>query len=371
MSEDFSTKSTLSGAPAGSTCASGAAEERTWPIDGIERVLACPVCGCSRRSPAHTALTDEVFFCAPGIWDMQRCEHCSTCYLDPRPSPETIHLAYGSYFTHADADRAEEHTSPRSLSRLRRTLANGYRNWRYGTHAQPASKLGLGVALLIPRLRREADAGMRFIPRYIEGRRLLDVGAGNGTYLLRARSAGWDVLGVEPDASAVEAALRAGLNVRQGDITSLTDEQESLDVITLNHVIEHVHDPRAALRKAFELLRSGGLLYIETPCITSYGHKRFGRHWRGLEPPRHLVLFTWNSLESLLQEVGFRRIRRLRRTGIYPTLARKSRAIQERCDPEAPSKSPTLARLIDELQGCRAIFDYRSSEFITLLAEKG
>lgn len=361
----------MSGAATESHVTIGTTHRRAWPIDGLERVLTCPVCGSSHRSPIHTALTDEVFFCAPGSWDMQRCQACNSCYLDPRPTPQTIHLAYGSYFTHADADEVEPQASQRGLRKVRRALANGYRNWRYGTRAQPASRLGLVAALLVPRLRLVADAGMRFIPRYAEGRRLLDVGAGNGTYLLRARSAGWEVLGVEPDASAVNAALRAGLNVRQGGITDLTDEQESLDVITLNHVIEHVHDPRATLRKAFELLRSGGLLYIETPCITSYGHKRFGRHWRGLEPPRHLVLFTWSALESLLLEVGFRRIKRLRRPGIYPTLARKSRAIQDGRDPEAPAMTSILTKTVDELRGSRAIFDHRTAEFITLFAEKG
>lgn len=318
----------------------------------------------------HTSLTDEVFFCAAGTWDMHRCDACDSCYLDPRPSPATIHLAYGQYFTHADADEVTNHPATGRLAMLRRSWANGYRNWRYGTHSLPASRTGIVAAFLLPRLRRAADSRMRFIPRHSGGRRLLDVGAGNGNYLVHAQSAGWKVIGVEPDASAVAAARRAGLDVRQGGIDSLSEDPASLDVITLNHVIEHVHDPRAVLQRAFELLRPGGILYIETPSVTSYGHAHFGRHWRGLEPPRHLVLFNWHSLETLLHQIGFTRIKRLRRSDVYPTLARKSRAIRQGGDPEAAPKPPLMARLIDSARSVYAVLNYRRAEFITLIAEK-
>lgn len=349
---------------------SQADERGAWPPEGLEHLNTCPVCGNSGRNLVHRALTDEVFFCAPGSWDMYQCETCRSGYLDPRPSRDSIHLAYGSYFTHADADKTAEQSASRGLRSVRRRWANGYRNWRYGTHAFPASRLGIGAAFLIPRLRRAADSRMRFIPRHSAGRRLLDVGAGNGSYLVHARSAGWEVLGVEPDAAAVAAARRAGLDVRKGGIDSLTDEHESLDVITLNHVIEHVHDPRAVLHKAFTLLRPGGLLYIETPCMTSYGHDRFGRHWRGLEPPRHLVLFTWSSLEKLLQQIGFGHIKRLCRPDVYPTLAMKSRAIMHGENPEAAPKPPIAERIMDSLRSFHAVADRRRAEFITLLAQK-
>ena len=360
----------MSGEQKGSMWPAPANEQSVWPADGLEHLDACPVCGNSGRSLVHRRLTDEVFFCAPGSWDMYQCAECRSGYLDPRPSRDSIHLAYGSYFTHADADKTTGQSASLGLRKLRRSWANGYRNWRYGTHALPASRLGVGAAFLIPRLRRAADSRMRFIPSRSAGRRLLDVGAGNGSYLLHAQSAGWKVLGVEPDASAVAAARRAGLDVRQGGIDSLTEENESLDVITLNHVIEHVHDPRAVLHKAFDLLRPGGLLYIETPCITSYGHERFGRHWRGLEPPRHLVLFTWHSLEKLLREIGFGHIKRVCRPDVYPTLAMKSRAIMHGGNPEAAPRPPLAARIMDSLRSFQAVADYQRAEFITLLVEK-
>lgn len=341
-----------------------------WPSEGMERVPVCPVCGCDRRSSVYQDLTDRTFFCAPGSWELQRCEKCRCCYLDPRPTPEMIHLAYARYFTHAEVKHALRQERLSVLKMLRHSFANGYRNWRFGTRDHPATALGVCAALVFPPVARIADAGMRFIPRAPTGGRLLDVGAGNGAYLLRARSAGWETIGVELDAAAVAAARHAGLDVRQGEIHCLSNERSSIDVITMSHVIEHVHEPRRVLSEAFTLLRSGGILYVETPNVDSYGHREFGRHWRGLEPPRHLVLFNWSSLERLLTQMGFCRVERLRRSGIYPALAAKSRAIERGRDPETIEKSALLRRVTDTVRGCRAIFDFRRAEFITLLARK-
>ena len=340
-----------------------------WPSEGLEQVEACPACGCKQRVTVHRHLTDTIFFCARGSWELHRCDRCGSCYVDPRPSPEKIHLAYARYFTHEEPG-VSLNQMPTGLKRLRRSLANGYRNWRYGTRELPATALGIWAIRALPRARRLVDSSMRFIPRACSGRRLLDVGAGNGAYLLSVRSAGWEIVGVEPDPAAAAVARRTGLDVREGSIHSLQSGDGTFDVITMNHVIEHVHEPRKVLSEAFRLLRPGGILYLETPNIESYGHRRFGRHWRGLEPPRHLVLFNWNSLEALLSEVGFAQIERRRRSGVYVSLAAKSRAIQRGGDPETTDNSRLLTRVADSLLELRTLFDHRRSEYVTLLAQK-
>jgi len=76
--------------------------------------------------------------------------------------------------------------------------------------------------------------------------------------------------------------------------------------ITLSHVIEHVHDPLKLLRQCFELLAPGGRLWLQTPNLRSLGHAVFGPAWRGLEPPRHLVLFDRATLMAALAGAGFR-----------------------------------------------------------------
>lgn len=341
-----------------------------WPSEGLERVEECPVCSFADRRLLHDQLSDSVF-CAAGSWSLYGCEHCGSAYLDPRPTPEAIHIAYGRYFTHSDPQPPVSIATLSGVRRFRRALANGYRNWRYGSRFVPASRLGVVTAWIVPGQREVLDNQLRYLPRVWPGARLLDVGAGNGRFLVKARDIGWEVAGVEPDPEALAAARRGGLDARKGGIECFDDESASFDVVTMSHVIEHVHDPRRVLKRAFALLRPGGCLYLDTPNIDSYGHKKFGRHWRGLEPPRHLVLFNWESLEWLLSEIGFDRVKRLPRTDVYPNLAAISRAIGEGLDLETEKPLPTLGdRLVGWAIRARTPFRFKDSEFVSLMAYK-
>jgi len=70
-------------------------------------------------------------------------------------------------------------------------------------------------------------------------------------------------------------------------------------------VIEHCEDPLGTLRRAFELLRPGGWLYVETPNIESAPASLCGRYWFGIDSPRHLWLFGPSTLQRCLEAAGF------------------------------------------------------------------
>lgn len=277
-----------------------------WPAHGLESLGACPVCDSSEREVMYDHLRDQVFFCAPGTWTLYRCRVCGTGYLDPRPTPETISLAYARYHTHSDGRQDSENL--RGLLRLRRALTNGYRNARFGTRLTPANRLGRWVTPLFPGRIAAIEAEARHLPRPRTGAALLDVGSGNGAFLEIASAMGWEAVGVEPDPKAVQVSLSRGLRVFPGHIDSLETSDERFDVITMGQVIEHVHSPKNLLATCFRLLKPGGLLWIDTPNLGSAGHGRYGRHWRGLEPPRHLVLFTCESLQLLMERSGFEEV---------------------------------------------------------------
>jgi 2-polyprenyl-3-methyl-5-hydroxy-6-metoxy-1,4-benzoquinol methylase len=338
-----------------------------WPASELEPVNACPVCGSEKRELLHTGLTDRVFFCAPGEWAMYRCSVCESGYLDPRPTGNSIGLAYQRYFTH------DEIVDFRSLSfsrKVRRTLANGYRNWRYGTKCRPATVLGVVALAPLPAARAIIDAGMRRLQKAEAGKRLLDVGCGNGSFLLLARSAGWDVFGVDFDARAVEAANRQGLNVRLGGMEELDPALDQFDVITLSHVIEHVPQPVMMLQRCYELLRPGGGVWIETPNISSQGHRLFGKNWRGLEPPRHLVLFTLESMKGALKTAGFSGIEPQPYRPLCRSLFAASKAIAGGVDPySGQAEAMVDPRAIREAEWL-AKRDPSSREFLTVKAWK-
>jgi 2-polyprenyl-3-methyl-5-hydroxy-6-metoxy-1,4-benzoquinol methylase len=276
--------------------------QSVWPDDDLERVNCCPVCGKEERKLLHAGLTDRVFFCAPGNWDLFSCIDCGSAFLDPCPTAESISQAYQSYLTH-DGDLG--FSTLGFLVKLRRRLANGYRNRTFGTRDFPASSFGVLAAAMLPAGKAVLDASMRNLPKLQGGGRLLDLGCGNGAFLSRARSAGWSVVGVDFDPKAVEAARSQGLDIRQGGVEVLDPAAERFDAITLAHVIEHVHEPVAVLDACFHLLKPGGFLWLETPNIESNGHKMYGRNWRGLEPPRHLVIFSERGIRYALEKAGF------------------------------------------------------------------
>ena len=122
------------------------------------------------------------------------------------------------------------------------------------------------------------------------------------------RIAGWEVEGLDFDEKAIDRAWREyGVTVRHGDLRAACYPDGSFDAVTMNHVIEHVHDPIAPLAESWRILISGGRLVVATPNIASSGHERFGRNWRGLEPPRHLHLFSEKTLAEAARHAGFPR----------------------------------------------------------------
>lgn len=279
---------------------------RYWPENGLESVQSCPLCASNEREMVHSSLTDRIFFCAPGEWTLYRCLDCEVGYLDPRPSPDTISLAYDSYYTHQPAHKKDVEELG-LIQKVRRSMANGYRNYRFGTQDRPASSLGL-LLMSLPKQRMSIDAESRHMPRPRPGARLLDIGCGDGSFLEFAQRAGWSVVGVDFDKKAVDAARSRGLDIRHGG-ADVIDPSEQFDGITLSHVIEHVHDPLTLLGLCHRLLKPGGWIWLETPNLNSLGHSYYGPDWRGLEPPRHLVLFTPKSMKQSLARVGFRDMR--------------------------------------------------------------
>jgi SAM-dependent methyltransferase len=132
------------------------------------------------------------------------------------------------------------------------------------------------------------------------GRRLLDVGCGNGTFLLKAKDHGWQVQGTEMNP---DLARRVGL-----DVYGSLDEAAAIgpfDCITAWHVLEHFPDPLAELQTIGKLLAPGGSLILAVPDAEGTQARLWGRKWFHLDVPRHLHHFSKRSLDLHLAKTGF------------------------------------------------------------------
>ncbi len=130
------------------------------------------------------------------------------------------------------------------------------------------------------------------------GKRLLDVGCGDGSWLLTARDHGFTVTGTELNPTL---AREAGLEVFE----SLDDVKGPFDVVTMWHSLEHLRDPRATIERLSQLLSPGGWLFIAVPDAEGLQASLFGAKWFHLDVPRHLFHFGERSLRALLGRTGF------------------------------------------------------------------
>ena len=131
-------------------------------------------------------------------------------------------------------------------------------------------------------------------------RTLLDVGCGDGTFLLAARRRGWTVTGTE---KYPELARSAGLEVRER--VEEAADRGPFGCVTLWHCLEHMTDPRATLERVRGMLSPDGALVIAVPDFGGLQAGLFSRAWIHLDVPRHLFHFSARSLGELLRRCGF------------------------------------------------------------------
>ncbi len=267
-------------------------------VKDAENCLLCDKTG----TVLYQGLRDRLFS-APGIWNYLRCPDCSLVWLHPHPVLEDINKLYGDYYTH----NAQGSSLP--LASMRRKLEHAVLGTRFGYGKylanSPREKIIGELVSLISPLRDIAGARTMWLEAG-GGGHLLDIGCGNGEFLAFMRELGWEVVGVEPDPEAAQIAQsKFGLEVIYSDLREVGLPKEFFTAITMSHVIEHMVDPMEVLYTCHQLLKPNGRLIVVTPNVESLGHQVFGAAWRGLEPPRHLFLFSKSTLSDCLSYAGF------------------------------------------------------------------
>jgi 2-polyprenyl-3-methyl-5-hydroxy-6-metoxy-1,4-benzoquinol methylase len=262
----------------------------------------CYHCG-ERGLPLYRDVPDWLFG-AEGTWNFLQCPSCGLVWLSPIGDLHRQSQPYEEYYTH-DLARPGRITLLRSL---REKLINAILSSVFSYHSLAGNR-GIGtlgsILGAIPALRDLAGARVMFL-QDDSAKSLLDVGCGDGSFLRFMKDLNWDVTGIDVDPKAVELANQVpGVKVIEGTLEDAHFPDESFDAITLSHLIEHVVDPLALLKECRRILKKGGSLVLLTPNTRSFGHKFFGDRWRGLEPPRHLVLFNQETLLESLERARF------------------------------------------------------------------
>lgn len=127
---------------------------------------------------------------------------------------------------------------------------------------------------------------------------LLDLGAGTGEFLMTAKQKGWSVVGVEPSEKARSIASTKNIEL----ITSTsTLAENSFDVITMWHVLEHVPGYNQQIIELKRLLKPDGVLIVAVPNFNSFDAKYYKEFWAAFDVPRHLFHFSKTAIRKIFE----------------------------------------------------------------------
>lgn len=246
------------------------------PIAAMPRMIvadepfACAACGHDDAGSAPVVSRSI----AAKPFELWRCSGCGLVQQHPKWSPSRTASLYGDdcYFS----AETEEHRWARAVQHYIVHLAPIERTWR----ARPGTLLCRGL-------------------------RLLDVGCAFGHLAVLAKHRGWRVTGIDVHADAVsQAAVRFGLDVRAGSLSSHADTLAPFDVVLLTGVIEGASDPMRLLRDVRKVLTPGGTICVDTPNWGSFWRRWGGSAWMGFNH-RQTNLFDAGSLLRILASCGF------------------------------------------------------------------
>lgn len=222
----------------------------------------CPWCE-SEKTKIHLHLKDE--FLSKENFQIHECLNCGLLFTEPRPTKERI----GEY----------------------------YKSEEYYSHQE--NKKGL-----IPKIYENVKAinlkaKYKMATKGLEKGIILDIGCGVGDFLHMMEQNGWETIGIEPSAEAKDIArkrMKAKL-LSPEEITNL--KEESLDLITMWHVLEHVDDLKSEVQHLYRLLKRGGRLVLALPNFQSFDAQYYKQFWAAYDVPRHLNHFCRKSIDKI------------------------------------------------------------------------
>lgn len=233
--------------------------------------VSCPLCKNTSFTELFSHVSDYEYD-LPGDFFVSKCNGCGLIIQNPRPAFSEINRYY-----------TEDYEPFREVgSSLVRWV-------RYNVLVKSRIK--------------------RYLNLIGENGRVLDVGCSTGGLLLELKQyTNYELVGVEPVKEAARIAQEANLDVYDCTLEKASLEPESFDLIVMNHVLEHLPNPREISNVAFSLLKKGGYFVGELPCADCAERKIFGKYWQGFHLPRHLTWFSKRQLKEFLLDIGFNEV---------------------------------------------------------------
>ncbi|MBL8842152.1 MAG: class I SAM-dependent methyltransferase [Planctomycetes bacterium] len=296
----------------------------------LETLTACPLCGAA-ESRAWVEGFDRLHRIDARRFTYRRCASCRLVYLSPRPTAQAIGAYYphdyGPYQIAAAAAAAAAGTAAASAAATAAAAPSApaapldpKRSWpRAGPTLRrlglPAARALNGALRLL--LRDRADRELKhFYKPSRPGLKLMDFGCGSEKWLNHAKKLGYAAaVGVDFSPQVIERVRAAG---HEGHVNGPglweAIAPGSLDLIRLNHVLEHLYEPQQVLTRLIERLAPGGRLHLALPNPDSLSARWFKSRWFSLDCPRHVMLFSPQRTRQFIEALGLRDVTLLHET---------------------------------------------------------
>jgi len=265
-------------------------------------VTRCPICSSEKLQKVTGLLADKVLKTNIYSTCAMECLSCSHAFLTTVLVGDSLTEAYKGYYTQSKSNQPGD-----------RLFDFFMPSYRFLAGMQRTIKSMLHVSFFYPIFGYFLRRAIRFFPFRGSEKTVLDIGCGNGKFLKRCRTLGYQCFGIDVDPVCVDLVRSYGIKAESGDITEFLDNHDSsFDFISSSHVIEHVGSPVNDLSAMLGLLKPGGKVYLATPNFNALGRKIFSVNWRGYDFPRHLHFFTEESLLKSMKKAGFKDIKVMR-----------------------------------------------------------
>jgi len=243
---------------------------------------SCSICGNYTNYKAH--IIKEMMFGLHHEFEYIECDYCQCLSL--KSVPEDLTAYYPSdYYSFSDQPISSKQNN--ELVRLRNQYLAFGTPW-----------IGKMLFNLFPK--RE----LAWLPLIglKKNTCILDVGCGSGNLLYFLKDQGMNNLtGIDPFLKNDRIASKA-FTISKKDIFSISGIWE---IILFHHAFEHMSDPKNVLAKTASMLSIGGQCIIAIPTVSGDAWEKYERNWVQLDAPRHLFLYSIESIEILAKQTGF------------------------------------------------------------------
>ncbi|MBW3013406.1 class I SAM-dependent methyltransferase, partial [Candidatus Woesearchaeota archaeon] len=185
----------------------------------MKLIEKCEVCGKNKFS--FLFYNRDRIYCKPGRFKQVKCINCGLVFINPQPSLEKLEKYYpANYYSY-------------NTTAIKNEIKSKISSFLYETYYSKKGSIFMKILFLpMHTLLRETAI--------IPNGKILDVGSGSGEFLIKMKEFGMECFGVDPGKIDKVFAEQNKLNIKQGILLEAKYPDNFFDVITLNHVFEHL-----------------------------------------------------------------------------------------------------------------------------------